>query len=904
MRPTPLRFALAAVLLVAAAGHAPAQFGFAPRAKIDKIQVGFRPADVEKDAGGNRTPVCKVGMWAPVSVGVEFGKMKGYKGGILLEVSTTDCDHLTTTARFPVIPATAADPDSDEYLLDRGPGTRKEPSELTNTGYVRLPSDTAEVRLRLVQEDDPEKPLSETYTAPRDRCNPRATSKYVILALGGKVTGLEFAHREWFDKRVEQAQLGSVQEMPDQWFGYEGADLVVLPTGGPRAEFIADLFNSDNPAFARKRRALFEWVRRGGKLVVSVGDRADAVAASVEFSGYENKASKEWVPGILPVQVAPTPKVSSLRVNQAGAMNSFTLTYPPRTLDDLARLKVLAVTSGLPGKTVPTTLPPSLFAVAALKDNPRKSPYTAILSGSSDKPADKPDKPADNPFTRPATPATTEKLAAQAPFGLGRVTVVAFDIDRSPFTDVANNFGRTEFWEWLLTEAGDRDAPRTPDMQVQQQRDDFNRNKPGMGQQSAVNPGGEDGVLSALRGSVDYYDEVPVISFGWVALFILGYTLVIGPIEYVLLKKLLGKLELTWITFPIIVLTVSGAAYATAYAVKGKDLRMNKIDLVDIDMRTDPARPRVYGRTWFTIFSPRIDSYTIGVEPKENWAKTRDDRDYSPVTTVDWFGLPESENKGFSGRGYQFSIDPRGDGSPQANGVSGVPIQVWGTKAFAANWSGVADPVNPPVSAKLEQLGDRITGTVSYNLTLKDVDQALLVYRGKVYPFEKAVVPGLPVPVSIDDKKAQPLDATFQNDPRFAFKEQEQDDFGGGWGRPSKPQQKAVNEANKEPLALWGLLFHQQVSSRRQLQNGGFRALDQSWRLTDANDGEVILLFKLKRAKNQPAEELMADPNSPSPTRVWLHGLPGKDTKQVTDGVVQQDTYVRVFLPVKRSGTK
>jgi hypothetical protein len=903
MRPTPLRFAFAAALLVAAVGPAPAQFGFAPRAAIEKPRVGFRPADEDsRDAGGNRTPVSKIGLWAPVSVGVEFGKMKGYKGGILLEVSTTDCDHLTTTARFPIIPATAADPDSDEYLLDRGPGVRRDPRELTGTGYVRLSSDTAEVRLRLVEEGDPEKSVSETLTVPRDRCNPRAASKYVVLALGGPIPGLEFAHPPSFDKRVERATLGSVQELPDQWFGYEAADLVVLPTGG-NAQFVADLFNSADPTFARKRRALFEWVRRGGKLVVAAGERADAVAASPEFSGYEDKATKEWVPGILPVQVAPAPKVSALRVNKAGGMNQFTLTYPRRALDVKTQKLVMAVASGLPAHALAEPLPPGLFSVAALKETARKTPYTTLLTGSFGRPTD---KPADNPF---AKPAAAEKLAAQAAFGLGRVTVVAFDIDRSPFTDPANAFARTEFWEWLLTEAGDRDAPRVPEAGVQPQpRDDWNRR--GGGPQStlgAPGTGGEDGVVSALRGSIDYYDEVPVISFGWVALFILGYTLVIGPIEYVLLKKLLGKLELTWITFPIIVLTVSGAAYATAYAVKGKDLRMNKIDVVDIDLRTDPARPRVYGRTWFTIFSPRIDSYTIGVEPKDNWAKTRDDRGYTPVTTVDWFGLPPKDTRGGGGRGYQYSIDPRGDGSPQANGVSGVPIQVWGTKAFAANWSGVADPANPPVKADVRQEGengDRITGTVTYNLTLKDVDQALLVYRGKVYPFEKAVVPGLPVPVSIAGKKTEPLDTLFQNDPRFVAKEPEQDDY-GPWGRQGKPQQKAAaNDANKDPLALWGMLFHQQVSLRRELQNGGLRPLDQSWRLSDQNDSEVILLFKLKRAKGQPAEELMADPDSPSPTRVWLHGLPGKDAKQQTDGVVQQDTYVRVYLPVKKAGAK
>jgi hypothetical protein len=900
MRPTPLRFALAAVTLAVAAGFAPAQFGFAPKAKIDKIRIGFRPTSGgDRDQGAAVDPVCKVGLWAPVSVGVEFDKMKGYKKGILLEVTSIDCDELRTLARFPIIPEITADADSDEYLRERGPGMRKEPSELTNTAYVKLPSDSAEVRLRLVQEDDPEKALSETEV--RFRTGARPTSKYVILTLGGKLGGLDFARKDLYGSRVEQAHLDSVEELPDQWFGYEAADLVVLPTGGPTPEFIARLFNSTDPSVARKRRALFEWVRRGGKLVVSAGDRAAEVAASPEFAGYTDKASGQWTPGPLPVLVSPTPKVNSLTWDKAATptpLSGHEVKYTDRTPKDTEKAGVTISLGGLGLAAVPAKLKPSLFAVAALKDNPLKTPHTVLLRG----------KP-----PRGEEAAAAGPLVVQAPFGLGRVTVVAFDLDRSPFADDSNRIARTELWEWLVAEAGDREAAKVP---TEQQRANAVDNQPIQpGRRGQVNPppnysadrNTEDGVVAALRGSVDHYDEVPVISFGWVALFILGYTLLIGPIEYILLKKLLGKLELTWITFPIIVLSVSGAAYLTAYAVKGKDLRMNKIDVVDIDVRTDPTRPRVYGRTWFTIFSPRIDSYTVGVEPKANWATQRDDKGYTPVTTVDGFGIPKAGGVTAGSRGYTYEIDPRGDNSPQANGVSGVPIQVWSTKAFAANWSGVADPTAPPVTADLRMLpeGGRVAGTVKYNLTLKDVDQAYLAYRGKVYPFEKAVVPGVPVTLAVDWTKPE-LDTVFQNDPKFVYREQGEEDFGWGGGR-NRTQQKTATAADaKNPLNLWGLLFHEKATVRGNVfQNGTLRPLDQSWRLDDANTGEVILLFKLKRASKQEANELMTATDSPSPTKVWLHGLPGRGTdKWAVDGIVQQDTYVRMYLPVKPAGAK
>ena len=45
--------------------------------------------------------------------------------------------------------------------------------------------------------------------------------------------------------------------------------------------------------------------------------------------------------------------------------------------------------------------------------------------------------------------------------------------------------------------------------------------------------------------------------------------------------------------------------------LKGDDLRINQVDLVEIDLRA----PQIYGTTWATLFSPRIQNYTIGIEP-------------------------------------------------------------------------------------------------------------------------------------------------------------------------------------------------------------------------------------------------------------------------------------------------
>src|SRR5262249_56892702 len=70
-------------------------------------------------------------------------------------------------------------------------------------------------------------------------------------------------------------------------------------------------------------------------------------------------------------------------------------------------------------------------------------------------------------------------------------------------------------------------------------------------------------------------------------------------------------MELTWMTFPTIVITVSLIAYYAAYLLKGNDLLVNKVDVVDIDQQAGVER----GHTWVSLFSPQNRDYTIRTIP-------------------------------------------------------------------------------------------------------------------------------------------------------------------------------------------------------------------------------------------------------------------------------------------------
>ena len=116
---------------------------------------------------------------------------------------------------------------------------------------------------------------------------------------------------------------------------------------------------------------------------------------------------------------------------------------------------------------------------------------------------------------------------------------------------------------------------------------------------------------SQLRAALEQFPGVKLIPFGWVAFFIFLYILLIGPGDYFFLKKVLKRMELTWITFPTIVVTVSLVAYYAAYVLKGNDLLVNKVDVVDIDQAAGLMR----GNTWISLFSPQNRDYTIRAIP-------------------------------------------------------------------------------------------------------------------------------------------------------------------------------------------------------------------------------------------------------------------------------------------------
>ncbi len=831
------RLILAVIALAAGAGPAAAQLTYP--VKIEDAAVGL-PAGrfgQEKDAGTQKPiPVTKRGAWAPIYLKLEM--QKEISVGALVRVEAADGDGLRTTLTVPLLSSFAG----------QLPGAKLDPTNFAYIPYARTGEAGGEVTVTLVTNDGKEKQLADSFKV---RYQPfREASSYVVLSVGSRLPGFDLPSDNANKNpqstrgglrggRVETAAITSVAELPDMWIGYQAVDMVVMPTGAVPAAFLAELFSETAGASQIARRdALLEWVRRGGKLVISAGSSAGALSQYKAFQA------------LLPRPIGTNP--------------------PSRNVSDLA-LEVTAGNVSIKERLSSRTAPPAPFPVANLAPAaPGRAARTHVPVAAA-----------------PGEPDPGPPVVVQTDVGLGRVTFVGFDLDQSPFLDYPS---RPAFWDYLLREAGTAKAPASPPTTPV----------------NNYNVDAEDEWLSALRNHVDTFDGVPVVSFGWVALFIALYTLVIGPLEYLFLKYVLGRLELTWITFPLIVASVSAAAYFTAYAIKGNDLKMNKVDVIDVDL----GGGRVYGRTWFTVFSPRIDSYTVGVGPRPGVA---DDIPGGPAPVVGWMGGGSGGGGGgIVSRGYGVHTSPAsGGGVTIADGLDRVPIQVWSTKAFTGEWVGAVSPAAPMVKSDLfhapaDPLG--LSGSFTANLPFGTVENAVLIYAGVAYKLP-ALSPGQKVDVgglAVNTDYFRDAGRTFGT--AMTAQQAQQQVFPGRGG-----QQIAPVASSRIDLA--GLLFHEKSTAGRALSNSSLRSLDQSWRVGDtprAGDTtapnvnrDVAILVGSVAPPPGLAEPMLTDANGPSATMLWLKGLPSSgQPRPAVPGTLRQETVVRVFIPIAPAGPK
>jgi hypothetical protein len=345
-------------------------------------------------------------------------------------------------------------------------------------------------------------------------------------------------------------------------------------------------------------------------------------------------------------------------------------------------------------------------------------------------------------------------LVVRGPYGFGRVTVVGLDVDSQPFSKWPD---RGLFFVKALDLKGNNAAinPANPSLRI-------------------ISNSNSD-LATLIRRSLDQFKGVTLIPFGWVAGFIVLYILLIGPGDYFFLKKVLKRMELTWVTFPTIVVTVSLLAYYAAYFVKGTDLRVNKIDIVDVDLEQNTAR----GTSWINMFSPQNRDYSIAVIPISPEREPLTDPKAPPPTLaagtdilLSWFAAPENGLRGMNTRGQGlgfgggYSYGPVG----KAEELDDVRVGIWSTKGFLARWSGPAPASNILLESDLQPIGPgRLGGTITNRLPIP-LKNTIVAFEKQVYYQIGTVGPGETIEINETNDRFLPRSlASFLQDNRRNF---------------------------------------------------------------------------------------------------------------------------------------
>ena len=287
--------------------------------------------------------------------------------------------------------------------------------------------------------------------------------------------------------------------------------------------------------------------------------------------------------------------------------------------------------------------------------------------------------------SKPARPHLP--LVIRKPQGLGQVLFVAADLDWGPIRDWSDR---------PLLVAALLDLPVNP---------------PADETANVAENYGYNDLAGQLRSALDVPNDVHLVPFSVVALLVTVYILLIGPGDYFLLRKLGFGMQWTWITFPTIVVLFAVGSYVAAYWLKGDQLRVSQIDLVDID-----AGGTARGASWFSIFSPRGESFDLSMRP----CLPDGQSPQQASASLAWFGKAGDEFNGMYGRNAQNSAPLWSQGysiAPSLDSIRGVPIQVWASKSFTQRWLGRAADLGLDVALKCDaQQKELASGTITNRL--------------------------------------------------------------------------------------------------------------------------------------------------------------------------------------------
>lgn len=547
-------------------------------------------------------------------------------------------------------------------------------------------------------------------------------------------------------------------------------------------------------------RALAAWVRAGGRLMVTLGATAK-----------QTLDAAPWLAKLLPESVS---QASVVRLDPSG-METFTNSQTRLSVFDGLRLpKITSLTGGRSSQIGET-----------------------LIAGRTSR--------------RISLP-----LAARYVAGFGKITVVAADLDQSPFVDWPERFG-------LVTKLAGND--------LSDERGDVS---------SSIRLSGYSDLAGQVRRFLDRFDIKRGLNFSVIALVIAALVTLVAPLDFFLVKRWLGNPLLGWLTFPVVAVLMSIGLVTAARpqlestpgaADPNTMLRSNSMEFLDLDTSTNTGRLF----RWSFLYSHTAEQLDVQPRLGEALGSITDSVEFQ---TMRPFGAPGLSMGGIQIDAWSESMEVLLSTIPSASPtgieshIESLSIDPRGSKSLALAMQFVSDV--PSESIKRRGGSELLQGKLTNPLNV-DLLDAMLIYQNWVYLLPTRFPAGATV---------EEVDRLRQKNFRWQLSRQralESSSEGESWD---------VTRADQPERLAEMLMFHNAVGGTRYtgLHHEVLGKLDLSEMLTD---DRCLLVGRCR----EPWTTLQVTPSSATGSTVGNDSVPF----EVAEPKGETSSWVRVLMPVE-----
>lgn len=257
-----------------------------------------------------------------------------------------------------------------------------------------------------------------------------------------------------------------------------------------------------------------------------------------------------------------------------------------------------------------------------------------------------------NDRARPLATGLEGTLLSRFSYGCGRITLCGVALDQSPIV----RWKEVQTFLEALIDQPVEDSDAANDRR-------------------RISSSGIEELSTQLYAAVESISQVePRSTLGLLGMTLL-YLLLIGPADFYLVHRVLNRPQLTWVTFPLVVILAGLLGSASARSRNSDSVELHRLEILDLDQSSGFIRTTALT----TVFSPQHARYRIAV-PHRNLA-TRGGLPLVP-SYIGWFGFPEANYTGmYRSAGVQTG-HPQYGVSPDGHTFQNLPIAVWSDRVL------------------------------------------------------------------------------------------------------------------------------------------------------------------------------------------------------------------------------